>query len=190
MSRPSVPKQLFSMVVGPLPGVSVPAGGRDPSDYCGTPAVGYIHQVWDSLTPEQRKAATQLIHPAGNAPAARMSTASLLPQLIPTGFLKVANQPAYDYQTLAQNANTTLAHALGDIPRIRGIVPVDYDPPPGTEYAHTWSYFANDSPNPNGCESTSTTRSFSRSARLTPRPLLRTRCSTVISNGRRGRVRR
>jgi len=149
---PERAKQLFSMVVGPLPGVSVPAGGRDPSDYCGTPAVGYIHQVWDSLTPEQRKAATQLIHPAGNAPAARMSTASLLPQLIPTGFLKVANQPAYDYQTLAQNANTTLAHALGDIPRIRGIVPVDYDPPPGTEYAHTWSYFANDSPNPNGCE--------------------------------------
>src|SRR5579863_3720824 len=51
---PERAKLLFSMVVGDLPGVSVPEGSRNSADFDGTLAVSYISQVWDSLTPEQR----------------------------------------------------------------------------------------------------------------------------------------
>ncbi|HLN29778.1 MAG TPA: hypothetical protein VK395_18675, partial [Gemmataceae bacterium] len=109
---PERAKQLFSMVVGPLSGVGTAAKTRDPSEYDGTLAVGYIYQVWDSLTVEQREAAMRLIHPAGNTRVARVSTASLLPQLIPAGFLKVTTHPKSYYDTLAQNAAGTLAAFL------------------------------------------------------------------------------
>jgi hypothetical protein len=49
---------LFSLVVGPLPGVEIPAGtARDPNQYDGTIAVLYLQKVWDTLTVEQRRAA-------------------------------------------------------------------------------------------------------------------------------------
>src|SRR5690348_3624825 len=47
---PDRAKVLFSMVVGPLPGVAVPSGSADPSDRDGTLAVSYIYQVWNSLS--------------------------------------------------------------------------------------------------------------------------------------------
>ena len=36
---PERAKLLFSLAIGPLPGVSVPDGARDPHDFCGTLAV-------------------------------------------------------------------------------------------------------------------------------------------------------
>src|SRR5271169_6722850 len=64
---PERAKQLFSMLVGPLPGVDVPATGRDPTDFDGTLAIGYLYKVWGALTPEQREAAAHLINRSGNA---------------------------------------------------------------------------------------------------------------------------
>jgi len=155
---PERAKQLFSMVVGPLSGVGTAAKTRDPSEYDGTLAVGYIYQVWDSLTVEQREAAMRLIHPAGNTRVARVSTASLLPQLIPAGFLKVTTHPKSYYDTLAQNAAGTLAAFL-HVPPVLYNVNVNYEPPLGTEYAHTWSWWSDDPnawsfnvPNLSGCE--------------------------------------
>src|SRR5580704_6587392 len=60
-NTPERAKLLFSMAVGPLPGVTVPVAGRDPADFDGTLAVGYLYQVWNSLTAAQRAAAAQLI---------------------------------------------------------------------------------------------------------------------------------
>ncbi len=137
---PERAKQLFSMLVGPLPGVEVPATGRDPTDFDGTLAIGYIYKVWGALTPEQREAAAHLINRSGNASRDRMTAASFLPPLIPAGFVKVAQKQAYDYQTLAQNAALTLEAFLA-VPPMQFTVDVDFDPPTGTEYAHTWSWY-------------------------------------------------
>jgi hypothetical protein len=157
---PERAKQYFSMVVGPLPGVEVPATGRDPTDFDGTLAIGYIYQVWGALTPEQRESAAKLIHRAGNALRDRVSAASLLPPLIPARFIKVVQKQAYDYQSLAQNAALTLEAFLG-VPPMQFTVDVDFDPPTGTEYAHSWLWYKSPS-NPNapdvaylsGCEIT------------------------------------
>ncbi len=137
---PERAKLFFSMVLGALPGVDVPATGRDPTDFDGTLAIGYIYKVWGELTPEQREAAAKLIHRAGNALRDRVSAASLLPPLIPAGFIKVAQKPAYDYQSLAQNAALTLEAFLG-VPPMQFTVDVDFNPPTGTEYAHSWLWY-------------------------------------------------
>ncbi len=137
---PERAKQLFSMVVGPLPGVDVPATGRDQTDFDGTPAIGYIDAVWSALTLEQREAAAKLIHRSGDVSRDRMSTASFFPSLNPARFINVAQKGAYDYQALAQNAALTLEAFLG-VPPMQFTVDVDFDPPTGTEYAHTWSWY-------------------------------------------------
>src|SRR5580704_4891972 len=78
---PERAKLLFSMVIGPLPGVTVPAGGRDPDVFCGTRAVGYLYQVWSSLTQDQRDAASKLIDRSTTASASsgRPPTLTLMP---------------------------------------------------------------------------------------------------------------
>ncbi|MGP8097585.1 MAG: VWD domain-containing protein [Steroidobacteraceae bacterium] len=159
-------KLLFSIMLGPLPEVEVPPGDRDLSDFDGTLAVAYIAKYWDSLTPEQRAAAARLIHigPPPNEP--RVARASLLPELPSPRFLKAANQPAFDYDSLAEDASVTLAAFL-QVPPMRYTVTPDYGPPPGTEYAHTWSWFYSYTyPNkpkimyPDGCEITIHNRRF------------------------------
>jgi hypothetical protein len=137
---PERAKQLFSMVVGPLPGVDVPATGRDPTDFDGTLAIGYIYKVWDALTPEQREAAAKLVHRSGDVSRDRVSTASFFPSLNPARFIKVAQKQAYDYQTLAQNAALTLEAFLA-VPPMQFTVTVDFNPPIGTEYAHSWLWY-------------------------------------------------
>ncbi len=143
---PDRAKLLFSMVLGPLPGVSVPAQSRDRSLFDGTPAVSYIWQVWDSLTPEQQTVAANLIHRPltgrerrpGPSPSA---SAFETPVLIPAAFFSGGNSPAYDYQQLANDADGTLAAFL-HVPPVDFRLSVDYDAmPPGSEYAHTWSWF-------------------------------------------------
>jgi hypothetical protein len=136
---PERAKLLFSMVVGPLPGVEVPATGRDPTDFDGTLAIGYIFKVWGELTSEQREAATKLIHRSGNASQDRMSAASFFPEMIPPRFIKAAQKGAYDYQSLGELANSTLSGLLGVSP-VQVDIAVEYGAPQGTEYAHTWSW--------------------------------------------------
>jgi len=135
---PERAKMLFSMTVGPLPGVSVPAGGRDPGDFDGTQAIAYLVRVWDSLSAEQQKTAAELIHGAPGARAERTP----LPRALSTtaNFLYFApNTPAADYKTLASNADGTLGAFL-KLPGVEYTVDVDYGTPEGTEYAHTWSF--------------------------------------------------
>ncbi len=142
---PERAKALFSMAMGPLPGVDVPVGDRDPTDFDGTLAIIYLYRVWDSLTPEQQKAAGQLINRAENARAsrseARVTKAGFFPELIPSGFQRVVDKGAFDYQALAQNAVSTLSAILGVSP-VRFQVVVDYsDPPPkSTTWAYTFSW--------------------------------------------------
>jgi hypothetical protein len=165
---PERAKLLFSMVVGPLPGVDVRTTGRDPTDYDGTSAIGYLYQVWGALTTEQREAAAKLIHRSGDASQAHMSTASFFPPLVPARFIKVAQQGAFDYQTLAQDAAGTLAVFLA-VPLLQFTVTVNFGPPPGTEFAHSWSWYMDparghpnlpDIPYLSGCELTIQDQNF------------------------------
>ena len=59
---PDKAKLLFSIAIAPLPGVTVPRDVvRDRTQFDGTLAVGYLYQVWEFLTPEQRHAAAHWI---------------------------------------------------------------------------------------------------------------------------------
>ncbi len=137
---PERAKLLFSMVVGPLPGVSVPAESRNPADWDGTLAVSYLGQEWDSLTPAQRAVATQLINRSGQAPGGqRSSLPSQRPMVVPVAYVRTAGAPAFNYQALADTANSTLAVFLGK-PPVSFSVAVDYGQPSGTEWAHTTSW--------------------------------------------------
>ncbi len=148
---PERAKLLFGMVIGPLPGVTVPAESRDPGDFDGSLAVTYIYQVWDSLTPEQRTAARKLIHrPRGASAASRASSPFYLPGLIPAAYA-LEFTPAYDYEYRAKDANTGLAEIL-NVPPVTFVLVVDDDPPQGPEYAHTITWYDNGEEIPGGCE--------------------------------------
>src|SRR5579885_368503 len=158
---PERAKLLFSMVVGPLPGVSLPPPEADPPYFDGNLAIEYLNHAWDSLTQEQRDAAAKLIHHEqpkstggrGAWPSTHFS--SLLPAALILGGWK-----AVDYQEIAATANGQIAGFVNDSP-VQFMINVDYGPPPGTESAHTWSWFrdrnnpnAPDVPYPWGCEIT------------------------------------
>jgi hypothetical protein len=144
---PERAEQLFSMVVGPLPGVTPPTSGRDATDFDGTLAVGYLYGVWSSLTPEQRQAASQLIAPKSAASRVSANHSSVFrnhpPRVVLAAYSAVAaDTPAFDYEKMAQDADDFLAAYLGSIPTVQFVVGVEYGPPPpGTEKAHTISEF-------------------------------------------------
>ncbi len=150
---------LFSLVVGPLPGVAIPSGSTDPADFDGTLAVSYIYQVWNSLTPEQHSAAARLIHRSVAVPGGKRSSLSIISALVPTLHAFDTGVPTWDYEGLATKANQALSTFL-QVPPVRFTVTVDYDPPAGAEYVHTWSWFKSndpkkggpDIPYPSGCE--------------------------------------
>ncbi len=153
-------KLLFSMVVGPLPGVTIPEGARDATDFDGTLAIGYIDHVWASLTPEQRAAVSQLIDrsPRAASHAQPSSSNGYAPSFLPATYIFFNSAPAYDYQTMAQTANGLIAGSLNVSP-VTFTIDIDYGTPPGTEYAHAWSWYrtrqdpeAPDLPYPTGCK--------------------------------------
>lgn len=142
--------QLFSMALGPLPGVATPTWKRDPSDFDGTPAISYLFQVWGSLTPEQRRAAAQLIEgisvPASSGP--RQASARRNPDSVfrlasfgaTAAGTTTGGPPAFDYPALVQDANGTLAGLL-NVPPVDVEVMVDTgSPKPKDPYASTWSW--------------------------------------------------
>jgi hypothetical protein len=113
-------------------------------------AINYLHEVWDSLTGEQRDRADELIYRKSFA-GSRRPRASLLSILIPAA--RAANAAAFDYQQLAADASTAEALALKVSP-MKFFVEVDDDPPVGSEYAHTliWGRLDGKSvPFPQGC---------------------------------------
>jgi len=138
---PERAKLLFSMVVGDLPGVSVPAGSRNSADFDGTLAVGYIIQEWDSLTPAQRSAAAHLIHPSDTSSGGKQSSsAGSHPMVLPVAYVRATDAPAFDYEAMGNVANNTLSAFLKQ-PPVVFTVPPDFGPASGTEYAHTWSFY-------------------------------------------------
>src|SRR5690348_12772871 len=71
---PERAKLLFSLVVIPLPGVTIPPGiKRDPTQFDGTPAATYLMSVWDTLTPEQRKVAERRLGLQSSSPSSSPS---------------------------------------------------------------------------------------------------------------------
>jgi hypothetical protein len=149
---PDRARRLFTAVIGPLPGVQLAAGDRDPGAFDGTFAIQEIYRVWPYLTPEQRQAAAALIQPSTAAPAARLMGTDAhvrlaswtMPErmaILPAAFRAPdTNTPAYDYEDLAVGANTILSGHLG-LPPIPFVIGVDYGTPTGTEYAHTISWW-------------------------------------------------
>jgi len=139
---PDRAKQYFSMAIGPLPGVNVPPGGRDRSDFDGTWAVSNIYQVWDSLTPEQQEAVNRLIGITKKTGASRSSLGpTTKPVLLPVSFVDFGNQPAFDYQALADDANKKLAPLLKRPPIAPFDIGVDYDPTGGSVFAETVTWY-------------------------------------------------
>lgn len=173
---PERAKVLFSVVVGPLPGVTLPAVRRDPSVFDGTIAIGFLARVWDSLTPEQRAVAAALIHRGQLPGESSVPHASVhiprTPVLIPAALYFDTNTPYWDYNAMAGGANQTLA-ALLHVPPLKFAVSVNYGPPPQihigekqditTEMAHTWSWLPlkMSVPYPWGCEITVQNQMFS-----------------------------
>jgi len=134
---PERAKLLFSMVVGPLPGVTLsPTIARDPREFDGTAAIQFLSYVWNDLTPEQQHAAAVLINRPERAP---QSTALHIPRLLLASFLAPmeGDTPAYDYGKLLSDADGTLA-ALLNVPGVKFSFDIDYGPITQTEYAHTW----------------------------------------------------
>src|ERR1700730_18640890 len=125
---------MFSVVVGPLPGVDIPAGfSRDTTDFDGTSAVTHLYQVWTSLTPDQQRAAARLINPS-MPPSARRDNR---PLFVAAAFhMADPTAPAYDYATMLKDADGALASYL-KVEGVKYVYDVDYEPFTGTEYAHT-----------------------------------------------------
>jgi len=145
--------QLFSIVVGPLPGVNVPENAAEPGEFCATAAVNAVFAVWPSLTDAQRAAIRQYI----GSPS-RVSDRMERPRLMLSGFLqKPVATPRFNYQQYASDANNLISPLVGQPPIRFGLDVYDYDLDPNTkqinhsEKAATYSWDGSDKPQPDGC---------------------------------------
>lgn len=136
---------LFGMMVGPLPGVTVPPGSGDPGDFDGTLAVTYLARVWNALTPAQRDAATKLIDGPTPGPTPHVATNRRRALVVPAAYVLVDNPDvsidAFNYNELGEAADAKLAEILHVDP-VKFTIDVNRGKPPGIEYAHTWSWYA------------------------------------------------
>ncbi len=143
---PERAKLLFSLVVIPLPGVSIPPDiKRDPTQFDGTPAATYLMSVWDTLTPEQRKVAERRLGLRSSSPSPSSSSAASV-ALMRASFITDGppQKPLFNYGQLLKEADAELA-TFFNVPYIPFDYEVDfYDPPDnGTEWALTlsWGFF-------------------------------------------------
>lgn len=142
---PERAKQLFSLTVGPLPGVSLDGLTKDPNEFDGTQAVIYLLHEWRALTPEQRTAAAALIYGSSTKRSGSLFLpdpwAMHPPRVMLAGFgaSPADDLPAHDYASLAINANNAIAQQLGVSP-IPHIVDIQMSGSKGTEFAHTTSW--------------------------------------------------
>ncbi len=141
---------LFSIQIGPLPGVPAHTGSVDKTDFDGSMATSYLYGVWDELTVGQRKAAARLLgQPNQAAPPTTISfgrgaaggTTTPTPRQISLGSpTSRRDTPAYDYLHLAESASVAEAAELGAKPISKFRIDVSYDLP-GTAYASTTWYY-------------------------------------------------
>jgi hypothetical protein len=144
---PDRARQLFSLTVGPLPGVSLDGLTRDPNEFDGTQAVVYLLHEWHGLTPDQRRAAAVLIYGSPRTRSGRSS--ALLPgawamrpprvMIAGLGGSPTDDLPAHDYWSLAINANNAIAQQLG-VTAVPHIVDVQMEGTLGTEFGHSTSW--------------------------------------------------
>jgi hypothetical protein len=158
---PERAKQLFSLAIGPLPGTTVPADGRDQTDFCGTLAVSYINQVWGSLNAAEQSAVRSLL---GSAQAPRSThnlPAILLDGLTAPQLRLVSYRPdipgpetgLFDYKGFAAAADAKIGGMFGTTP-LPFTLDVGQDiaqDKPGTK-AFTWLWYeGTNTPLPGGC---------------------------------------
>jgi hypothetical protein len=129
---PERAKQLFSLVVAPLPDVSVPADGADPDEFCATAAFDAILAVWPSLTEAQRAVVSKYTAPAkgrvgqnGTAPSSPASFKQPRVMLASLVQNPVYN-PKYNYFDMASKASALIAERLNQPPMRFGLDVFDY----------------------------------------------------------------
>ncbi len=159
---PERAKQLFSLVVAPLPDVTVPADGADPDEFCATSAFNAIFAVWPSLTDAQRAVVSKY-----TAPAQRRIGRNDTPLPLPASFgqprvllaslvQKPVDNPKFNYKKFASDASGVIAGHLNQPPMRFGLDVYDYyyDEKVGINKltkAATYTWDGNDQPQPDGC---------------------------------------
>ncbi len=144
----------FSMELGPLPGVDVPASvTRDPSDWDASAAVMDVYSVWDSLTTAQRQAVDRVVrgpNPA-SAPHAALRGQSRF-ELTPVVYTPVRlNESGFDYDGAAKTASERLSTYLNRPVLTKYYVDVVDETPPGAGWAETDTFLVNGGRNHEGC---------------------------------------
>jgi hypothetical protein len=110
----SMALRAFSVAIGPLPGVSLPAG--EAGDIrSGSAAVRWLHAHWSEITPAQRAAAVRLVPELGIGPGGTASPASF------TQGDAVAKpiHPSSYYLEIAKSKAVLITAALGGEPRLK-----------------------------------------------------------------------
>lgn len=121
---PERAKRLFSLTIGPLPGVTVPVDARDPDDFCGTRAVNAIFHVWNTLSADQQATVRRLLDmdrwttkSSWNLPPALIGFA--IPHLELASYTSVSSGPTtglFDYKKYLDDANFKIAGHYGATP--------------------------------------------------------------------------
>lgn len=121
---PERAKQLFSLAIGPLPGVTVPDNARDPDDFCGTRAVSAILHVWNTLSADQQAAVTRLLNmDRWTTKSTRTLPPSFIgfaaPHLELASYTSLSSGPTtglFDYKKYLDDANFKIAGHYGATP--------------------------------------------------------------------------
>jgi hypothetical protein len=129
--------QAFALAIGPLPGVTVPAGDQ-PAMADGTAAVAYLVQHWQDITADQRAAAVELLPNLGKlqpTPTKAALARRRAPTMVEVA-LRGQNRPDDYYQKAVQQQAVSLASVVGVTFTLAVTAAVDI-PINGTAYAET-----------------------------------------------------
>jgi hypothetical protein len=156
---PERAKQLFSLAIGPLPGVTVPDNARDPEDFCGTRAVGDIFHVWNALSADQQAAVTRLLNmDRWTAKSSRSLAPSLvgfaMPHLELASYTSFSSGPTtglFDYKKYLDDANFKIAGHYGATPLPYGFDVGQDEPGNGSAKATTSQWDDHGVPVPDVC---------------------------------------
>jgi hypothetical protein len=156
---PERAKQLFSLAIGPLPGVTVPDNARDPDDFCATRAVSDIFQVWNTLSADQQAAVRRLLNMDRWTTTPSRSLASSLigfatPHLERVSYTSFSSGPTtglFDYKKYLDDANFKIAGHYGATPLPYGFDVGQDEPGNGMAKASTSQWDDHGVPVPDVC---------------------------------------